>query len=129
MVNFNGLQRESVMLKIIITFLIILELKTIRDCISFRFTISILDYLPIWLKRWLRGGNLDYDIDYRGTAWDGWHVSDGLIITGAWFVMVWIEVGLITAGWTTPIFWVAFYPIAFNFNYHWVHTKPKHRDL
>ena len=116
------------MLKIIITFLIILELKTIRDCISFRFTISILDYLPEWLKGWLRGNHRNFNIGFRGTAFDGWHVSDGLIITGAWFMMLWIQYSFLTALWTTPIFWVIFYPVLFNFNYHWLHTKKEFRD-
>jgi len=116
------------MIEIIIVYLIILELKTIRDIILFRFSISILTLLPKWLQQFLKGSYNNYDITMRANVFDGFHLTDGTIITGSFALMMYLKYGLITMLWTTPVFWIIFYPVLFNFNYHYVHTLKAFRD-
>jgi hypothetical protein len=133
---------------IILTFIIILEAKVLRDIIAFRFSWSILTKLPAWLQRWLRGHSFlrirfgvpikfDFistnlvqgtDLNTDINVFDGWHVSDGFIIAPAWILAMWFYLeSFLWALISYAPFWIVFYQ-AFNWQYHWLWMLPEYRE-
>lgn len=112
---------------ILTAFFIILEAKLIRDIIAFRFVFSILTLLPVWLRGWLTDGKRIY---YRKlSSFDGWHVADALVIAPGWILIMWNYLGgFWWALFSYVPFWVVFYVVLFNFQFHWLWMLPEYRE-
>lgn len=111
---------------IIITFIIILEAKVLRDVIAFRFSWSILTTLPDWMQEWLQGSRPN--LNEQQSVFDGWHFADALIIAPAWILSMWFY--LQSFWWALlsyVLFWIIFYQ-AFNWQYHWLWMLPQYRE-
>jgi len=112
---------------ILLAFFIVLEFKVIRDIVAFRFSRSILTKLPLWLKKWLTQNQRLYTL--RTSSFDGWHVSDAIIIGVPYVLAIWME---LKAFWlalaTYPLFWIVFYVLLFNVQFHWLWMLPEFRE-
>ena len=120
--------QSQFILSIAVCYVIIIPaFKALRDIIAFRFSCSIFDKLPKWIKDYLTDSN-------PNAAWaslDGWHQSDGGVCMVP-LILVWYWANRLSLHW--PWEWaivgyfmtgVLFY-IAFHLDFHYLFMKKEH---
>lgn len=114
---------------VLICYALVAFAKALRDIIAFRFTRSIFDYTPKWLRQWLIANKPGQMLPF-----DGWHTADGVVICVPMLLLIYWGNRLLFG---SPLSWVVaaflclailFYTL-FNLNFHRWFMKADHRDL
>lgn len=120
------------LLSLIICYLIVIpSAKALRDIISFRFTWSIFDNAPDWLRKWLVANKPGQIFPF-----DGWHQTDGIVVLAPLALLCyWIKRFFDYFGFSFP-WWLAIIGfvivaicvyVAFNLNFHYLFMKREYR--